>query len=109
MVTLEVKDNLLEITTEDNTVYLVKDYFTRNRAEEKQLPIATLCNIVHNILTQGNIEHIVVVGDQRYLYAQAGEGILTLEDCYEELILSADTISDEDFEKYSVSLLVVGD
>ena len=108
MINLEVKEKGLEIITEDNTIYLVKDYFTSNRVEQKQAHFEALCNIIHNILSHGNTEHVVVSGKDRYLYCQGGAGTLTLEECSgDEFILSVDIIQDDDFEKYSVSLSIL--
>jgi hypothetical protein len=88
-----------------------KDFFTSNRALDRQLPFDILLSIITNILNKGEVEFTIPNAELNYLCNSGACGELILEewDAYGQqiVILYTDQISDEDFESYSIELLEI--
>lgn len=83
-----------------NQKFCVIDAHTAGWSKEKRLPTATTADIIHNILVYGNVPHKVIGQIQNWDYCEKGTGSVSFEDGY----LSADTISEEDWENYHIEL-----
>lgn len=111
MITLTAKPDYLLLEVGASIEYKFIDESTSYYSKERRLGSEGLLTIVQNILSYGNVEFRVQTADTCYQHNAGGQGNLTLynPEATKVFELSTDTISDEDYASYHITLLEVSD